>query len=107
MSNLEAAFHQAMLDGYEQLAKLGYRATYFLRMVQELGGVQAARQLISQEAMTEGFTRIWELNRLDLSAEALVLKPEYRELFTVEERQRARQNLMDLNYRAPWDSEHI
>src|SRR3954447_23418696 len=105
MSNLEASFHQAMLDGYHQLVQLGYRATYFLRMVQELGGVQAARQLINQEGTSEGFTRMWEMGRLDLSAEALVLKPEYRDLFTAEEHQRARQNLDDLGYRAPWDTE--
>lgn len=105
MNNTEAAFHQAMLDGYQQLAKLGYRATYFLRMVQELGGVQAARQLINQEEVSEGFTRLWEMGRLDLSAEAFVLKPEYRELFTTEERKRARQRLADMSYRAPWDTE--
>jgi hypothetical protein len=105
MSNLEAAFHQTMLDGYHQLAKLGYRATYFLRMVQELGGVQAARQLANQEGSSEGFTRMWEMGRLDLSAEALMLKPEYRDLFTDQERRRARQNLDDLGYRAPWDTE--
>ncbi len=49
MSNLEASFHQAMLDSYHQLAELGYRATYFLRKVQELGGVEPARRLISQD----------------------------------------------------------
>jgi hypothetical protein len=105
MSTSEASFHQAMLDGYHKLANLGYRPIYFLQMVQEYGSVQAARQLINQENTSEGFTRMWMMGRLDLSAEALVLKPEYRELFTVEERQRARQNLIDMGYRAPWDDE--
>lgn|SRR5262249_13986995 len=103
MNNTEAAFHQSMLDSYHELAKLGYRATYFLRMVQELGGVQAARQLINQDHVSEGFTRLWEMGRLDLSAEAFVLKPEYRELFTDEERQCARQHLTNMGYKAPWD----
>src|SRR4030095_13821809 len=105
MSNLDASFHQAMLDSYHQLAELGYRATYFLRMVQELGGVQAVPQLINQEGVSEGFTRLWEMGRLDLSAEAFVLKPEYRKLFTDKERQRARQRLADMSYHAPWDTE--
>jgi hypothetical protein len=107
MNNGEAAFHQAMLDSYHQLAKLGYRATYFLRMVQELGGVEAVRQLINQDGVSEGFTRLWEMGRLDLSAEAFVLKPEYRELFTDKERRRARQRLADMSYRAPWDTEGV
>lgn len=104
MSTLEASFHQAMLDGYDQLAKLGYRATYFLRMVQELGGVQAARQLVTSDSYSEGFTRLWEMGRLDLSVEAFVLKPEYSALFTDDERTHARQHLTDMGYRAPWDS---
>jgi len=45
------------------------------------------------------------MGRLDLSAEALVLKPEYRHLFTTEERERARQHLTDMGYQAPWDTE--
>jgi hypothetical protein len=105
MNNTEEAFHQAMLDSYHQLANLGYRATYFLRMVQELGGAQAVRQLINQDDISEGFTRLWEMGRLDLSAEAFVLRPEYRELFTDKERQRARQRLADMNYQAPWEDE--
>lgn len=107
MHTQEAAFHQDMLDSYHQLARLGYRATYFLRMIQEHGGVQAARQLVNGEGGTEGFARIWELKRLDLSAEALVLKPEYRTLFSDEERQRARQRLTDMGYQAPWDQEGV
>ena len=105
MNHLEQSFHQAMRDGYNQLAALGYRATYFLRMVQQSGGVQAARQLVNQENTSEGFTRMWMMGRLDLSAEALVLKPKYRELYIVEERQRARQNLIDMGYHAPWEDE--
>ena len=105
MDSIEASFHQAMLDGYQRLARLGYRPTYFLRMVQGLGGVQAARQLVNRQDSSEGFTRLWEMGRLDLSAEAFVLKPEYRALFTDEERQRARQRLADMSYRAPWDTE--
>ena len=72
-------------------------------MVQELGGVEAARRLISQDTVTAGFGRLWEMGRLDLSVEAFVLKPEYRALFSDEERTRARQLLADLHYHAPWD----
>lgn len=105
MAHQEAAFHEAMLDGYQQLAKLGYRPTYFLRMVQELGGLEAARQLIKHDGVSEGFTRLWNMKRLDLSVEAFVLKPEYRELFTDQERQHARQHLANVDYYAPWDEQ--
>ena len=102
-SNVEAAFHQAMLDGYQDLAKLGYRPTYFMQMVQEYGGVETARRLLRQPNIADGLTKLWEMGRLDLSVEAFVLRPEYKVLFTDEERALARQHLADLNYTAPWD----
>ncbi|GAB4211731.1 MAG: hypothetical protein OHK0022_46610 [Roseiflexaceae bacterium] len=105
MTNLEDTFHQGMLAGYHDLVRIGYRATYYLRMVQELGGVQAARQLINQEGVSEGLHRLWELKRLDLSVEAFVLRPEFRTLFSDEERQRARRHLAALEYEAPWDAD--
>lgn len=92
-----------MLNGYHALSKLGYRPTYFLRMVQELGGVEAARRLLANASVSEGFTRLWEIRRLDLTVEAFALKPEYQALFSDSERCCARQRLADLNYRAPWD----
>ena len=46
----------------------------------------AAKQLIAKEGGTYGFEVLWENKRLDLSVEALVLKPEYEALFTDEER---------------------
>ena len=36
-----------MLNIYNAAAKLGYRPTYFLRMVREHGGVAAAKRLLS------------------------------------------------------------
>lgn len=104
-ANTEAAFHQVMLDGYHDLARLGYKAAYFLQMVQEHGGLEAARRLLRQQNIADGLTRLWEMGRLDLSVEALVLRPEYATLFTDEERTMARQHLATLNYTAPWDTQ--
>ncbi|MEW6661353.1 MAG: hypothetical protein ACOY9Y_05265 [Bacillota bacterium] len=42
----------------------------------------AAKILISKDGGTYGFEVLWEHKRLDLSVEAHVLKPEYRELFS-------------------------
>jgi hypothetical protein len=92
-----------MLDGYQELAQLNYRATYFRQMVQEHGGVEAARRLLRQDNVAAGLTTLWEMGRLDLSVEAFVLRPEYAELFTEAERASARQRLAELNYIAPWD----
>jgi hypothetical protein len=72
--------------------KIGYRPTTFRRMLADLGGVEAARRLIRGDA-TYGFTKLWEKKRLDLSVEMLILKPEWRRLFTEEEHTLARKRL--------------
>jgi hypothetical protein len=44
-----------------------------------------ARQLLRKEGTTQGFERLRREGRLDLTMEALVLRPEYASLFTQEE----------------------
>lgn len=62
-------------------------------------GLKAAKQLISKSGGTYGFEVLWENNRLDLSVEALVLKPEYNDLFTDEEREICRKRLIEFGYK--------
>ncbi len=88
-----------MLDVYERARlEAGYRATYFLQMLSELGGLETARQLLASSSPSEGFTALWERQRLDLTVEARVIKPEYEPLFTEDERETARKRLNDLGY---------
>lgn len=99
MVNIEAGFHSAMLNIYEEAKKqCNYNATYFLRMVSEMGGLEAAKQLLSTDAPQDGFTKLWECGRLDLSVEYLVLKPEFKRLFTKEELKTARMRLKTYGY---------
>ena len=99
MENFEFIFHEEMLGIYEKAKKeCGYNATRFLQMVQEKGGVKAAKQWLSNDTPQEGLFKLWELDRLDLSMEALVLRKQFRRLFTDEELTRARKRFLDLNY---------
>ena len=87
MTALEEQFYEDMRNTYTTSKnELGYNPTRFLQMLSEYGGVQTAKRLIGKEGGSDGFTTLWEHHRLDLSVEALVLKPEYNELFTYEER---------------------
>jgi len=80
----EKAFHNAMLNVYLQAKKeCGYNATYFLRMLEEMDGVEAAKTLLHTNTPSDGFTTLWEKKRLDLSVEHHVLLPEFDSLFTV------------------------
>lgn len=97
VARLQIDFHTAMVNVYARARdEAGYKATFFLRMVAEQGGLEAARQLLHSPAVSDGFRALWERGRLDLTVEALVLEPKYRDLFTAEERQTAQQRLKKL-----------
>ena len=92
-------FDHAMMDIYITAKKeCGYTATRFLQMISEKGGLATAKQLISKPGGTDGFVTLWQHGRLDLSVEATVLKPMFRELFTEEERRICRERLAQFNY---------
>jgi hypothetical protein len=99
MSELEQQFHQAMIQVYKDAKKhCNYNATYFLQMVSEKGGLATARYLITTDMPSEGFTKLWECKHLDLTVEAVALKLIYRELFTEEELQLAKERLEQYGY---------
>lgn len=99
MAEVADDFHRAMLTIYQRAKQeCKYTATYFLRMVGELGSLRAAKQLLNAPNLSDGFTRLWECGRLDLTVEALVLQPKWRELFSADECDKARIRLKQLGY---------
>jgi len=95
-------FHRAMVGIYQAARRdAGYNATYFLRMVSEQGGLAAARNLLRAVKPSEGFTALWERGRLDLTVEALVLRPDFEELFSPDELDAARDRLAEYGFEPP------
>ena len=95
---MEEQFHEEMIRIYDEAAEIGYRPTYFLRMVRERGGLDAAKQLLQGNELSSGLVRLWELGRLDISMEALVQEEPWSALFTHEELAEAHQHLEQLDY---------
>ncbi|WP_010247762.1 hypothetical protein [Acetivibrio cellulolyticus] len=99
MSTLENKFHEEMNNIYFIAKKeLKYNAARFIQLVSAEGGIKAAKKLISKSGGTYGFEVLWENKRLDLSVEALVLRPEYEALFTDEERETCKNRLIEFGY---------
>lgn len=96
--DLEARFHEEMLRIYDQATTFGYYPTYFLRMVNDHGGLQSAKILLDKDAPSYGFERLWEEGRLDLSVEALVLGEQWRGLFDLDELREAYRRLDGSDY---------
>jgi hypothetical protein len=88
-AHLERHFDAAMLDIYHGAARLGYRPTRFLEMVQVYGGVETAHRLLATEKVQDGLGELFLLGRLDLTVEHHVLLPEYAPLFSDDERRTA------------------
>ena len=95
MTELEARFDNEMIEKVYRTAgrETGYWAAYFLRAVKREGGVAAAKRLLQKHGVSKGLQKLGAMNRLDLAMETLVLAPEYRPLFTDEERVVAGQRL--------------
>ncbi|MFW6642072.1 GmrSD restriction endonuclease domain-containing protein [Nocardiopsis algeriensis] len=97
--NTEKAFHRAMVSVYERAKEeAGYTPSFFLGMLADLGALGTARKLLAAPAVSDGFSNLWERGRLDLTVEAVVLRPEFAELFTAEELDRARGRLEQFGY---------
>lgn len=60
---------------------LKYRPNYFLGMLSSDGGFHTATRLLAASKVSEGFTKLWEAGRLDLSVEALVVESKWRAHF--------------------------
>ena len=87
-----------MLRIYEEAKAFDYYPTYFLKMVTNRGGLAAAKQLLRGTNLSDGFVRLWQEWRLDLSVEAQALQEPWRALFTHEELAEAKRRLEGVGY---------
>ena len=102
LAAVRAQFHQDMVNAYQTcIKKLHYHPTLVLHYLGEHTAVETARWLVNLPNESSGFTRLWQEDRLDLSAEAMILKPEYAALFSVEDRRTAYDTLKAYDYHFP------
>jgi hypothetical protein len=87
-----------MIGVYENAKQHDYYATYFKRMIDEYGGVGAAKRLLAKNEIQEGLMKLWEFYLLDKSMEALVIQERFQSLFTEDEIQEAHRRLDELGY---------
>lgn len=99
LHKLSDQFDREMMNVYNAaLKKCNYKASRFLQMFLEYKGVTTAKMLLSKRDVQYGFTELYLCDCLGLSMEVLVLKPEYKALFTADELQEAKRRLVDVEY---------
>jgi HNH endonuclease len=93
--DLEAQLHEEMIGIYRSVGlATGYWANRYLPKVKKVGGLQAAKEWLKPKSNpTSGLQKLVDINRLDLSVEALVLRQPWCTLFTAEELQVAQTRL--------------
>lgn len=93
-SDLEQRFDAAMMEIYDRAGReVAYWATRYLQMLRRRGGLDTARYQLQARFTSDGYARLRDAGRLDLTVEALVLRPEFEPLFSEAERARARDRL--------------
>ena len=97
MSPTAQDFEAALRNSILQAASLNppVRFTRFTKMINEYGGVAAAKTLLANRQVSEGFTQLFlsGTQNLKLSVEYLAQQTPWDELFTEEELNTARQRL--------------
>jgi hypothetical protein len=95
---LEAQFNTAMKHLCVRAEKdAKFRLNGLRAMINTKGGLWAAQKLLSEPGVSDGFRRLAELGRLDLTVEALVGRPEFESLFTDQERAIAQDRLFEFD----------
>jgi hypothetical protein len=98
MTALEDEFQAGMHNVYETAVQRGYHATVFKELLDQHGGVQAARRLLATRDSQSGLSVLWRLGLVAYTAEALVIQDRFRPLFSEAEVQEARRRLEELGH---------
>jgi hypothetical protein len=86
---------RAVAETYETLSHMGFGDREGL---DEYGAVAMTHRHLKSKFASAGFTRLWEMGRLELSIEAIVLRPEFQSLYSAEELAVARERLSSKGY---------
>jgi len=70
---LERQFDEAMMGIYHRAkSECNYTPSIFFDMLTRLRGVETAKRLINASSVSDGYTKLFELGRLNLTVEAVI-----------------------------------
>ena len=85
-TNLEKQFTKELLENCEKASKsCPYRGVRFIQTLQKFGGVKTAKEILHKGRLSDEFEILVKAGLVELTMEALVVKPCYAELFTDDE----------------------
>ncbi len=95
---LEEAFQAALLKQCGEAEALGCRMTRLRGQIEQHGALATVRNLLRRRQVSDGFDRLAQLGRLDLSVEALAVQSRFGALFSDDEVNACFASLLDAGY---------
>ena len=83
--DIKQRLHSELQATIPLMKSKGLKPSFFANMLNEIGGYDTAKTLISKREASQGFTDLLLKDLSNLSVEYIVLKDEYKTLFTKEE----------------------
>lgn len=86
MNELEKQFTEELIKKCEQSKGVnGYNPTRMMETIHKFGGVKTAKEILRKGRVSDGFDKLREAQKLELTMEATVIDRKYGELFEDEE----------------------
>ena len=86
MAEIEKKLQQEVLKGCKTAEKeYGCKMTRFIGTIERFGIVNTAKEIIRKGRTSDCFNKLAEKGHIELTMEAIIVKPQYQELFTDEE----------------------
>jgi putative restriction endonuclease len=91
-------FTEFLRGAVREAERYKYFPNRFKSMLDADGGFEAVKHILASGKPSEGFTRLWELGRLDLTCEAIIVETKWRRYFDEEHIVRAEKLLRASKY---------
>lgn len=91
-------FTKLLRGAVREAEKLKYRPAQFKKMLDAYGGFDTVNRVLASGKPSDGFTKLWELGRLDLTCEAIIVETKWRGHFDDSLLARAEKLLSDMRY---------
>ncbi|WP_395684359.1 HNH endonuclease [Dokdonella sp.] len=85
-------------NAVKEAERLKYYPNYFKRDLAADGGFRTVKRILASGKPSEGFRKLWELGRLDLSCEAIIVETRWRKYFDEDLLERAERLLSQMKY---------
>lgn len=97
-SRANEEFTQYLRGAVREAERLKYYPGRYKAMLEADGGFVTVKRILESGKPSEGFTKLWELNRLDLTCEAIIVQTKWRRYFDDDLIARAEKLLREMRY---------